>query len=169
MTRFTALRLALVVALSAPNLAFGQAANISLGTETFDSGQPVEVSADTLSVDQGNGQAIFDGNVLVVQGEVRLSADLVTVIYSRDTEGAANGIDTLIASGSVTFVTPTDAAEAKEAEYSVELGKVILTGDVLLTQGSSAISGDRLTVDLESGSGQMEGRVRTVFNTGDGN
>ena len=67
--------LSYVIALSLfAGTAFAQAANIALGTGAFDTSLPVEVTADQLSVDQSNGRAVFDGNVLVVQGEVRLSA-----------------------------------------------------------------------------------------------
>ena len=41
-----------------------------------------------------------------------------------------------------------------------------MTGDVILTQGPNALSGERLIVDLTSGTGRMEGRVRTIFQTG---
>ena len=149
-------------------LAHAQSAAIALGTEAFDRTQPVEVTADALSVDQQNGKAVFDGNVLVVQGEVRLSAAKVTVEYSQ-TDGSPTGIASLLATGGVTFVTTSDAVEAQEAAYSVEGGTVRLSGDVLLTQGPNAIAGDTLTINLETGSGTMEGRVRTVFNTGGGN
>ena len=148
---------------------FAQGANISLGTDTFDSGQPVEVSADTLSVDQGTGQAIFDGNVLVVQGDVRMSAGRIVVVYAKDAAGKANGIDRLEADGGVTFVTATDAAEAREAVYSVTDSTVSMSGEVLLTQGQNAISGERLVIDLSSGTGTMEGRVRTIFGAGGDN
>lgn len=148
--------------------ALAQGANIALGTGAFDRSQPVEVTADELSVDQTNGQAVFAGNVLVVQGEVRISAGKVTIEYARK-DGAANGVERLIATGGVTFVTATDAAEAQEATYSVAEGTVLMSGDVLLTQGPNAIAGDRLTIDLDSGSGRMEGRVRTVINPGGGN
>ena len=146
-------------------VALGQSASIALGTSAFDKTQPVEVSADSLSVNQDDGTAIFDGNVLVVQGEVRLSAGKVTVEYSQE-GGKPSGIARLLASGGVTFVTSSDAVEAKDAVYSVEQGTVRLSGDVLLTQGANAIAGDTLSINLETGSGTMEGRVRTVFNTG---
>lgn len=146
-----------------------QGAGIAMGTTSFDAGQPVEVSADTLSVDQGTGQAVFDGNVLVVQGEVRMTAGRILVVYATANGGSASGIDRLEAEGGVTFVTATDAAEAQQATYSVATGTVTLSGEVLLTQGQNAISGDRLVIDLASGTGQMEGRVRTVFGTGGGN
>ncbi|NNL19426.1 MAG: lipopolysaccharide transport periplasmic protein LptA [Boseongicola sp.] len=143
--------------------AVAQGTSIALGTGAFDSGMPVEVSADALSIDQESGAATFDGNVLVVQGDVRMSAGQVVIVYATDGAGSANGISRLVASGGVTFVTATDAAEARTAEYSIEGGTVTLTGDVLLTQGPTAISGDKLVVDLNSGSGRMEGRVRTVI------
>ena len=157
--------LILVLFLFSGAVAIAQGADIALGTQTFDRTQPVEVTADELSVDQASGQAVFDGNVLVVQGEVRLSAGKVTVEYSTD--GATpNGVSRLVASGGVTFVTPAEAVEAQEATYSVADGTVLLSGDVILTQGQNAIAGETLTLDLNAGSGRMEGRVRTVFTPG---
>ncbi len=146
-----------------PFAALSQGTSIALGSAAFDSTQPVEVSADALSVDQATGEAIFDGNVLVVQGTVRMSAGKVTVEYATGDDGAANGIASLTASGGVTFVTATDAAEAHQAVYSIEDSTVILSGNVLLTQGQTAISGEKLVVDLQAGSGRMEGRVRAVI------
>jgi lipopolysaccharide export system protein LptA len=169
MKNLARLLLSLLVTTMTASMVLGQGASIAMGTPDFDTGQPVEVSADTLSVDQGTGQAVFAGNVLVVQGEVRMSAGRILVVYGSDASGNASGIDRLEADGGVTFVTATDAAESQEAIYSVSGGTVTLSGDVLLTQGANAISGDRLVIDLASGTGQMEGRVRTIFGTGDGN
>lgn len=160
MTRFL---LVFALLISFPITVAAQGTSIALGTGAFDSGLPVEVSADSLSIDQDSGAATFDGNVLVVQGDVRMSAGQVVIVYATDSSGSANGISRLIASGGVTFVTASDAAEAETAEYSIEGGTVTLTGNVLLTQGPTAISGEKLVVDLASGSGRMEGRVRTVI------
>jgi len=41
-----------------------------------------------------------------------------------------------------------------------------LTGDVLLTQGASALTAQRMTVNVDTGVAQMSGRVRTVFQQG---
>ena len=167
--RYALTRIVLTVAMVfAAQIASSQQAQISFSTAAFDKTNPVEVTADALSVNQTDGSAVFEGNVLVIQGEVRMSAGRVTVEYTQDA-GAPNGISRLLASGGVTFVTANDAVEARDATYSVAGATVRLTGDVLLTQGPNAISGDTLTVDLEAGTGTMEGRVRTVFNTGGGN
>ena len=158
----------LALALSA-GAAVAQGTEISLGASSFDASAPVEVSADSLSVNQTNGLAAFDGNVLVAQGEVRMSAGRVEIEYATDGSGNADGIARLTASGGVTFVTAAEAVEASQAVYEIATGTVTLSGDVILTQGATAISGDRLVVDLERGTASMEGRVRTVFTAGGGN
>jgi lipopolysaccharide export system protein LptA len=127
-----------------------------------DPSAPVEVASDALTVEQAAGRAVFTGNVVVAQGDLRLAAATVTVDYAAD--GA--GIRRITAGGGVTFATATDAAEAREAVYEVETGALTLTGDVVLTQGPATITGDRLVADLRAGTGRIEGRVRTVFRPG---
>lgn len=63
-------------------------------------------------------------------------------------------------------MTPGEAAEAQQAVYDISSGQLVLTGDVILTQGPTVLSAGRMTVDLTSGTGQMDGRVRTVFQPG---
>ncbi|QYK42073.1 MAG: lipopolysaccharide transport periplasmic protein LptA [Paracoccaceae bacterium] len=129
-----------------------------------DAGLPVEVSADSLSVDQAAGGAVFSGNVIAIQGDLRLTAAEVRVRYAE----GGGGIETMHATGGVTLVSPTEAAEAAEAVYTIGSGSVVMTGNVLLTQGQNAISGQRLVIDLRAGTGVMEGRVTTVFTPGAG-
>lgn len=136
--------------------------NINLGGITTDAGAPVEVAADSLSVDQDTGTAIFDGNVVIGQGDLRISAGRAQVVY----DSATGDIASFEASGGVTFATSTEAAEAQSATYDLINGQLVMSGDVLLTQGASALSADRMTIDVETGNAQMEGRVRTVFQQG---
>lgn len=136
--------------------------NINLGGISTDASAPVEVAADNLTVDQDTGTATFTGNVQIGQGDLRLSAGSVEVVY-----GAGTGeIARLQASGGVTFVTATEAAEAQSADYNIAGGTLTLSGEVLLTQGASAISAERMTVNLETGNALLSGRVRTVFQQG---
>lgn len=158
-----ALGVALVVAMAAPGLARAQGAEVAFGGLKADTSLPVEVTADVLSVNQTDGTAIFSGNVLVIQGEMRLSADRVEVIYG---DAERSRIERLHASGEVTLVSGTDAAAAADAVYTIESGAVEMTGDVLLTQGANTIAGEKLVVDLTSGTGKMEGRVKTILQPG---
>lgn len=124
-----------------------------------DSSLPVEVAADQLSVDQGTGLAVFDGNVVVTQGAMTIKAANARVEYAQDGKGIAK----LYFSGRVTFAGGTEAAQADDAVYTVATGEVVLTGDVLLTQGKTTIAGQKMVYDLQKGTGQMQGRVQTTF------
>lgn len=139
------------------------AQNMTFGGMRADTSAPVEVAADNLSVNQTDGTAVFTGNVVIGQGEMRLSAAEVHVDYA---EGGQNRIRALRASGNVTLVSGPDAAEAQEAVYDVEAGEVTLIGDVVLSQGANVLSGDRLVVDLATGAAQVQGRVRSILQPG---
>ncbi|MBN2907376.1 MAG: lipopolysaccharide transport periplasmic protein LptA [Rhodobacteraceae bacterium] len=151
----------LVIALGSGG-ALAQGAEIAFGTLTHDKSQPVEVTAEQLRVDQGDGSAIFTGDVLVGQGDMRLSAQKVLVIYAKD-DTAKGRIARMEATGEVLLALGQEAAEAQSAIYTIDSGTIVMTGDVLLTQGQSSITGQRLVVNLDSGTGTMEGRVRTVL------
>lgn len=162
MLRLSQLALWLLV-LVAPLPAAAQGAQIAFGDTRQDSGLPVEVTADSLSVDQSDGTAVFTGDVLIGQGEMRLSAPTVLVVYYRD----QSGIERLEATGGVTLVSGDDAAEARRADYNLETGLIELVGDVLLVQGPNALTADRMFVDTAAGTARMSGRVKTVLQAGE--
>jgi lipopolysaccharide export system protein LptA len=142
--------------------AFAQGANVAFGTFKADPTLPVEVTADSLNVNQADGSAEFIGNVLIGQGEMRLSANKVLVIYNQEVGGIAR----LDATGDVVLVNGPDAAQADRAEYTIESGVIVMTGNVLLTQGQNALTSDRMTVNLTDGTANMAGRVKTILNPG---
>ncbi|WP_439121995.1 LptA/OstA family protein [Marivita sp.] len=152
-----------VVAFGFATVAYGQGTEIAFGTVQQDTSLPVEVSADALSVSQNDGSALFTGNVIIGQGEMRLSAPRVLVFYTED----QSGVERLEATGGVTLVNGDQAAEADTAEYEVNRGTIRMVGNVLLTQGANTLVSDSMDVDLEGGTALMNGRVRTVFQTGD--
>ncbi len=137
--------------------------NINLGGISADPTAAVEISADNLSIDQDTGTATFEGNVMIGQGDLRLSASRVAVVYGESTGQIAQ----LNASGGVTFATATEAAEAQTAEYDIEKGTLKLVGEVLLTQGASAITAETMMINLVTGDANLSGRVTTVFQQGD--
>ncbi len=153
----------MALALSAPDGARAQGAEVAFGGIRADTSLPVEVTADTLSVNQTDGTAVFAGNVVVTQGDMRLSAERVEVVYGSEDRSR---IERLHASGQVTLASGKDAAEAADAVYTIDTGAVEMTGNVLLTQGANTIAGQKLVVDLASGTGRMEGRVTTVLQPG---
>lgn len=141
--------------------AAAQEVGIGFGGTAHDGSQPVEVTSDALSVDSETGRAVFSGNVLIVQGDMRLAAGEVEVIYA-EIDGDTD-IDRVLATGGVLVTRGDDAAEGQEAEYLVQDASLTLNGNVLVTQGPTAIAGDRMTIDLQTGSGTVSGRVRTTL------
>lgn len=154
--------LAVLAILTLPLASLAQGAAVTFGGIKQDTSQPIEVSADSLSVDQSNGSALYSGNVIIGQGEMRLAAPRVLVVYSEDN----SRIERLEASGGVVLVNGNEAAESARADYNVQSGNIVMSGNVLLTQGGNALTAERMTVNLESGTAQMSGRVKTVLQTG---
>ena len=128
--------------------------------------EPVEITADTLELSDQDQTAVFKGNVMMIQGDVRLSAKEVLVDYVK---GDKTKIDRLTATGGVLLASPSEAAEAEKAVYSLTTREIEMTGNVLLTQGQSVMSGQTLFVNLDAGTGRMEGRVKTILNPGTAN
>jgi lipopolysaccharide export system protein LptA len=155
--------LSISLALVLPTALFAQGFQVAFGSLQEESDLPVEVNADTLSVDQDNGSAVFSGNVRISQGSMRISAPEVQVFYNDSSSGIAK----LVASGGVLLVDGPDAAEAQSAIYSIEDGTVTMTGDVLVTQGINTLQSEKMTVDLDTNTARMEGRVKTIVRTGD--
>lgn len=123
-------------------------------------GLPVEIRADNLQVNNQTGETVFTGDAVLGQGDMRLAAPTIRIIYAAAGDGS---IQRLEASGGVTLVTAQEAAEAQTAVYEVADGVVRMSGAVLLTQGRNVLSGDSLFVDLRTEQGRMEGRVRTII------
>lgn len=145
----------------APAAGIGQTggASVAFGSLKGEPSLPVEITSDRLRVSQAESTALFSGNVVVIQGVMRMTAAEMLVEYDQD----GQSIERMHATGGVTLVNGPETAEAEEAVYTLATGIVVMTGDVLLTQGTSAITGSRLNVDLNTGTGLMEGRVTTVF------
>ncbi len=130
-----------------------------------DSSAPIEVVADSLEVRQAESLAIFTGEVVAGQGTLRLTADKLTVTYaSKQSDADTGAIQHMRADGNVFLVNGAETAQGAWAEYNVADGMIRMGGNVVLTQGGNAISGDSLVIDLNAGTGKIEGgRVKTIF------
>ena len=147
------------LALSLAQPLAAQQAQVAFGNLGQDTSLPVTVDADKLSVDDAAGTALFEGNVVVVQGDMTLKAPVVDVSYDQE----SNVITLVHATGGVTITSIGDAAQSAEAVYTIDSGLVVMTGDVLLTQGPNVLSGQKFNLNLTNGTGVMEGRVSTTF------
>lgn len=141
---------------------------------------PIDIEADTLEVFDEEQRAVFSGNVRVLRGETTMTASELVVFYAGSaatgTQGPGRGADAsanqdierIEATGPVTISTPEQTAEGDEAVYDVATETVVMTGDVVLTQGENVLRGPRLTVNLITNEAKLDGaepgtRVRATF------
>ena len=164
--------LAVILALYAPLPAFSQQSGASAGIEfKHDSSQPIEITADALDVAQSDQTAIFSGNVVAIQGDLRLGSDNLRVYYRQGDERAAaeGAISKIDAIGAVTVSSPRETATSEWGVYDVDAGQITLGGKVVLTRGENVLRGEQLVIDLETGHSRIVGqqggggRVKALF------
>jgi lipopolysaccharide export system protein LptA len=116
---------------------------------------PIEIVSDKLVLEQNRQIATFTGNVDAVQGDTTLRTDKLRVFYASDEERQASGnqqsVKRLEAEGNVIVTKPGETAEGDSGVYDLVGGKMVLIGNVVLTQGKSVVKGDRLDVDNNTG------------------
>ena len=149
-----ALALAVALALAAPGVA----------QETLLSpGQQVEVSADSLVIEEAGKEATFSGNVLIKRTGLTVRAQKVVVSYGS----GIDDIQSFDATGNVRIETAGQVASGERAEFDPKSQILRLTGAVMVQNSAGTMGGAELIVNLatnettfKAGAGQ---RVTGVF------
>lgn len=135
-------------------------------------GGPIMLGSDTQSINQADHTQVLDGRVEVIQADARLRADHVVITYAPP-EGGSSGfgpLSTIEATGNIYYVTPDSTVKGDKAVYTKSSDTMVLTGEVILTQGQNVTTGNRLVSQVGAGIttmdadavGAAKGRVRTV-------
>ncbi|MGL4543409.1 MAG: LptA/OstA family protein [Polymorphobacter sp.] len=150
------LRLAgLGAALAAALLATALPAQVSV-LKGHSTNAPIDVAADRMEVRDAESQAMFAGNVVIRQGGMTLSADSVTIFYTRSKTPTPE-ISRIDAQGAVKLVTASETAAARYGIYDVVRKTITLVGNVELTRAGSVLRGQRLAIDLATGRSTLDG------------
>jgi len=177
------MRMVLSVVLIA-GLASGSAlAQVSLD-KNRNSDKPIDITSDTLEVQQDKQLAIFRGKVDAIQGDTRLRSDVLFVHYrDRQQKDAAatktpapaagtggpdaSSITLIEAKGNVFVSTPQERGQGDFGTYDVDKKTITLTGNVLLTNDRGTVRCARAIMYQDSGRSTCDpvegGRVRGVF------
>ena len=136
---------------------------------------PIAIDADQLQVFDKEQRAVYTGNVVVVQGETTMKAAHMTVYYERANQdqqpvepGTANpggaALRRVEAKGGVVITSKDQIAKGDNGILDRENDRMILTGNVSLSQGDNITRGERLFYNLTTGIATIEGgRVRSVL------
>ncbi|PKH01892.1 lipopolysaccharide transport periplasmic protein LptA [Psychromonas sp. MB-3u-54] len=131
--------------------------------------QPIHVSSVSQHVTMKNDRVVFQDDVLLTQGSIKLTADKLTVIRGKESNQ-----EIMIAEGKVAtfYQTQEDGkpinAEAKTIRYDVAKAQVTLTGNAQVKQLKSQINGSKIIYlmkkeELTVSNDGKETRVTTVF------
>lgn len=109
--------------------------------------QPVEISADLFTVEEGRREAVFTGSVVVTHPSVTVWAPKVVATYG---EGGTSDIETFVASGNVRLKTKEQDATGERAVFTPADQLLRLTGNVEVTNASGTVNAAELVVNLET-------------------
>lgn len=121
-------------------------------------------SADTiLLADEtfsSNGKITLTGQADIRQGDVRLLADKV-VIYTSGGEGgglvSTQGITRIVATGNFYYITPEQEVRGNKGVYTQKNDSFEVTGDVVLLQDDSVVTGQNLNYNLTTREAKVVG------------
>ncbi len=149
--------------------------------------QPIQIESDKLEIHDQESQAVFTGNVKVVQGTTTMQSGKMTVFYKKKQPADANkqpdnpvakaakeqneslvsgnaNIDHILVTDKVYLVSGTQTATAEDGSFDMTNQLAILKGKkVVLTDGPNVFTGCQLTVHMATGEAQLDscgGRVQ---------
>ncbi len=98
------------------------------------------ITANTMSYDYKRSIAIFQDNVVVIDPQVKLEADALTVLFD-----STNEIKSVTAVGNVRIKSDDKAATCNKAIYLAQSGEILLTGDAVLMRNNDTLEGRQIT------------------------
>jgi lipopolysaccharide export system protein LptA len=154
--------LALALLFAAPALAAPAEKGGNAVMSKKDSNAPINISSDTFQADLNGKTGTWAGNVVVVQGDMKLRANSVRMT-------TVNGkADKVLASGNVVVDSPkSGTATGDSGIYNVGPRTVLMTGNVVLKKGKDVMRGQKLTVNLVNGQAVLGGGVKGTAQKGD--
>lgn len=112
--------------------------------------QPIRLEADRAQLDQKTGTSVYEGNVVITQGSMRLTANTVT-IYTKD--GVFQRMEAVGNPATLRYKSAVDKPEihgvSQHVDYNAVTSHVVMTTNAQLTQGQDVFTGDRIEYDLK--------------------
>lgn len=131
--------------------------------------EPIEITSEKLDFDYKNRRTVFRGDVDVIQGDVHLQSDVLTVDYAQ--VGDKQELKAVTADGHVTITQGPKKAMGSHAVFDQSSRTVVLTGNAILSEGSNQVNGDRIIVHPDESRMEVLGenrRVKVILFPGEG-
>jgi lipopolysaccharide export system protein LptA len=133
--------------------------------------EPITVTADTLEYDYKANVVVYRGDVVAVQGDMKVRSDTLTVTFAAAEDkqrraAASERLQQIVAVGGVRIENGTRWATGGRAVFDQGARTLILTETPVLHEGSNEVAGDRVIVYLDENRSVVEGgrkRVKAVL------
>jgi lipopolysaccharide export system protein LptA len=106
---------------------------------------PITIKSNEMAADNKGKTAIFTGKVVAKQGDVTIYSDRLTINYGDK----KNDIEKIEADGNVRIVQENRIGTASHAVYESTLGRITLTGNPKIMQGTDTMSGNTITYFID--------------------
>ncbi|MFA5042680.1 MAG: LptA/OstA family protein [Kiritimatiellia bacterium] len=103
------------------------------------------ITSTQLSFDQQKRQALFEGNVVVTDREVKILSDRLNVFFTED-----NKVDRIEAEGHVSIIRNDVKATGEKATYDMKDGRMQLTGNPRIQRDQDMLTGETVTMWRDS-------------------
>jgi lipopolysaccharide export system protein LptA len=122
--------------------------------------EPIQITSEKLDFDYKNRRTVFRGDVEVIQGDVHLQSDVLTVDYTQ--AGDQQQLKAVTADGNVRITQAGKKATGSHAVFDQTTRTVVLTGNAVLEEGSNQVNGDRIVVHPDDSRMEVLGENRRV-------
>lgn len=119
---------------------------------------PIFITSDRMEVDQKKNTITYRGRVVTLQGEMTMRSEALIAYYSPDMKG----IKEVIAEGKVHVTQGNRVATGAKAVFNGKDQTITLTGNPVVRQGNSQVSGARITFFIEQDRAVVEGGTQRV-------
>ncbi|MGI4731099.1 MAG: LptA/OstA family protein [Janthinobacterium lividum] len=133
------------------------AAGPAAAQSRHNSNAPINFGADHIELQDKANRAVLTGNVAVVQAEMTLNAQRMTVAYTGQVVDGNPQVSRLDAAGNVVVKRPEQSATGRYGVYDLNKHLITMLGGVTLHQGANTVNGSRLTINLDTGRAVVDG------------
>ncbi|NCC51528.1 MAG: lipopolysaccharide transport periplasmic protein LptA [Spartobacteria bacterium] len=121
-------------------------------------GEVTVITSDRLTFDYEKQFALFEGNVVVTDPEMKLTAERMNVTFNKKSE-----VQAIDAVGDVRIQQEDKVANAGEASYNVKTGQITLKDNPRVRRGKDLLQGDVITFWRDENKMICEPRARLVI------
>ena len=140
----------------------GEAAGVETAQTQSGVEETITITSDRMELDQKKNSIVYLGNVVTARGNVTMKSDTLTVIYNPEMKRLTE----VVAEGNLEITQGDRIATGTKAIFNSENNSVVLTGDPVVRQGNSQVSGCRIILFIGEERGVVDGgcqRVKAVI------